>query len=105
MYRKVTAKMIYVVDIDNTICTDTAGNYSTAQPHYGRINKINALYDAGHTIIYWTARGMKSGLNHTELTNSQLRAWGCKFHEIRMGKPHYDVWIDDKAIRAEDFFA
>lgn len=104
MYRKVTAKMIYVVDIDNTICTDTDGDYSAAQPHYDRIGKINSLFDEGHVIIYWTARGMKSGKNHTELTNRQLRQWGCKFHEIRMGKPHYDVWIDDKAINAENFF-
>ena len=96
--------MIYVVDVDNTICTDSAGNYSVAQPHYERIAKINELYDAGHVIIYWTARGMKSGKNHTKLTNLQLQQWGCKFHEVRMGKPHYDIWIDDKEINAEDFF-
>ena len=48
----------YVVDIDNTICTQTYGDYSKAKPYQDRINKINDLYDAGHKIIYFTARGM-----------------------------------------------
>ena len=44
----------YVVDIDNTICTQTYGDYSKAKPYQDRINKINDLYDAGHKIIYFT---------------------------------------------------
>ena len=35
----------YVVDIDNTICTQTFGDYSKAKPYQDRINKINDLYD------------------------------------------------------------
>ena len=34
----------YVVDIDNTICTQTYGDYSKAKPYQDRINKINDLY-------------------------------------------------------------
>lgn len=87
----------YVVDIDGTICTQTASDYPNAQPLYDRIAKINALYEEGHTIIYWTARGAASGKDWADLTCSQLSEWGCKYHEFRMGKPQYDVWVDDKA--------
>jgi hypothetical protein len=69
-----------------------------------RIQQINDLYDQGHTVIYWTARGGNSGLDWSELTKSQLQEWGCKYHQLSMGKPVYDVWIDDRAINSEDFF-
>ena len=44
-------KMVYVFDIDGTICTHSAPRYKNAQPLRKRIEKINALYDEGHTII------------------------------------------------------
>lgn len=94
----------YIVDIDNTICVSEGGNYNESKPMHNRIAKINKLYDEGHTIIYWTARGGTSGIDWTDKTHSQLAAWGCKYNEIRMWKPSYDIWIDDKAINAEDFF-
>jgi len=87
----------YIVDIDGTICETVNGDYDNSRPLAYRIAKINALYDEGHTIIYWTARGAVSGKDWTDLTCSQLSEWRCKYHEFRMGKPHYDVWVDDKA--------
>ncbi len=100
--------MIYMVDIDQTICktpyTDGQHRYGLARPYKHRIDRINSLYEEGHTIIYWTARGSGSGIDWTELTNKQLKDWGCKFHEVRLGKPSYDVWIDDKAINDSNFF-
>lgn len=89
--------MIYIVDIDNTICETTGSNYEKSIAKYHRIDKINTLYNNGHTIIYWTARGGNSGIDWTDLTKHQLKQWGCKYHELRMNKPSYDVWIDDKA--------
>ena len=96
--------MIYMVDIDGTICYTIGSDYNNSYPFFERIQKINELYDQGHTIIYWTARGANSGIDWTDKTHSQLAAWGCKYNEIRMGKPAYDVWIDDKAIDSGDFF-
>ena len=32
-------------------------DYSVAKPYFDRINKINKLFDDGHKIVYWTARG------------------------------------------------
>ena len=101
--------MIYMVDIDQTICmtpyTDGQHRYGLATPLKHRIEEINKLYDQGHTIKYWTARGSGSGIDWTELTTQQLNDWDCKFHEVRVGKPSYDIWIDDKAISDKDFFA
>ena len=101
--------MIYIVDIDNTICltrkdVDGKWDYPNSLPYQGRIERVNELYDEGHTIIYWTARGSGSGIDWTELTKQQLDNWGCKYHEVRLGKPSYDVWIDDKAFNDEHYF-
>lgn len=96
--------MIYIVDIDNTICHSPTNDYTKSTPYEWRIDKVNALYDSGHTIIYWTARGGRTGIDWTELTKKQLEEWGCKYTTLHMGKPSYDVWIDDKAIHSNDFF-
>ena len=97
--------MIYIVDIDGTICTNTDGFYHEAVPFKNRIARFNRLYDQGHEIHYWTARGSSSGKNWTELTHQQLSDWGCKYTSLKLGKPSYDVWIDDKAFNADDLFA
>jgi hypothetical protein len=102
--------MKYIVDIDGTICNeiilpDGQKDYANHVPFMNRIARINALYDAGHTIKYMTARGVRSGVDHYDLTLQQLTKWGAKFHELSVGvKEHYDVWIDDKAYWSEDFF-
>jgi len=105
--------MKYVVDIDGTICTSvTDGNYANALSIYDRIDKINKLYDEGNYIVYLTARGMGRHSNNAdlakerfyELTELQLRLWECKYHELFLGKPSGDYYIDDKGINSNDFF-
>jgi hypothetical protein len=100
--------MIIYVDIDDTICYTPKANkpseydYSKAVPILKNIEKVNILYDEGHTIIYWTARGALSGKNWFELTQNQLKEWGAKYHELKCNKPFYDLFIDDKAITTLD---
>lgn len=104
--------MKYVIDIDGTICQeviipDSGGkkDYANHIPMHDRIAKVNRLYDQGHVIKYMTARGITSGNDYYELTKNQLDSWGCKYHELSVGKKeHYDVWIDDKAFWSENFF-
>jgi mannose-6-phosphate isomerase-like protein (cupin superfamily) len=88
------------VDIDNTIChtdeTLCCDKYAKAVPNTAKIAHVNTLYDRGNTIVYWTARGNSTGIDQTEFTRSQLASWGCKYHELRMGKPSFDILIDDK---------
>ena len=87
--------MRYCVDIDSTICTPgTCGN---------------CVYEGSR------AMGRSSMLPHDEakekaeqllkpLTKCQLDIWGCKYHELIFGKPHADIFIDDKAMNSEDYF-
>jgi uncharacterized HAD superfamily protein len=96
--------MRYFVDIDGTICTNTEGKYDVAVAFHSRIKKMNDLYDEGNEIIYWTARGGTTGIDWTELTTEQLKKWGVKYTELRMRKPHYDLFICDKAVNSEKYF-
>ena len=97
--------MIIYVDIDNTICkTPETGEYDKAVPMYDRISKINDLHNKGNTVIYWTARGTRTGTDWRELTESQLNKWLVKYDELHLGKPVYDLFIDDRNINSEEFF-
>ena len=79
-------------------------DYAKAIPLPKRIERINRLYDEGHTIVYWTARGTMTGIPWFQCTRGQLEEWGCRYHELRMGKPAYDLFIDDKNIHSDAFF-
>jgi len=104
--------MIYIFDIDGTICTPTTGNYDHAEPLMERIKKNNFLHDEGHTIIYQTARGMgRTNNNMVEsyklfysYTVNQLNNWGVKYHDLFLGKPAGDVYIDDKGVNDVKFY-
>lgn len=105
--------MKYIVDIDGTICTPVLnGNYLEASPIISHIEKINKLYDEGHTIVYLTARGMGRHNDNADLaeqsfyllTADQLEKWGCKYTKLMLGKPSGDYYIDDKGINSNDFF-
>jgi len=101
-------KIIYV-DIDETICRRESDidfgvihDYTKEQPIVENIEKINQLYDEGNTIVYWTARGSRKQIDWTELTTNQLNEWGAKYHELRVDKPFYDLFIEDKSLRIEE---
>ena len=104
--------MIYVFDIDGTICASSNGEYKNSTPLQSRIDKVNELYDEGNTIIFQTARGMGRSKNSPalahamffELTQTQLKTWGVKYHSLFLGKPAGDVYIDDKGVKDNDFF-
>lgn len=96
-------KKIYCFDLDETICSTDGLNYSLAIPMLNRINKINSLYELGHTIKLYTARGSKTGIDWSDETKIQLNRWGVKYHELNFGKPFADFYIDDKAIKDTDF--
>ena len=83
------------VDIDETICFyEGERHYPDAIPNMENIEKINKLYEEGHHIKYWTARGSVTGIDWLETTTNQLKDWGCKHHELSVGeKPDYDLLI------------
>ena len=102
----------FVIDIDGTICSDSAGQYEKAVPINSRIDTVNKLYDEGNQIIFFTARGMGSSGNNTEaakekwfdFTRNQLEEWGVKYHSLFLGKPAADQYVDDKGISPTVFF-
>lgn len=98
--------MLIYVDVDGTLCTQTDDYYS-AEPIQERINKVNILYEAGHTIVIYTARGSvrKDRLGeYIQLTKSQLKKWGVKYNQLDIGnKPPYDLLIDDRNISLSEF--
>ena len=79
-------------------------NYEEAQPIKNRIDKVNELYNLGHTIIYWTARGTVTGKDWSKVTKKQFKEWGVKYHKLEFGKPFYDLFIDDRNINDKSFF-
>ena len=95
--------MIIYVDIAGTICHTENSDYENSKPRYEQIYKINKLYEQGHEIVYWTARGGHSGLDWTAFTRIQLHNWGCRYTRIEeQKKPSYDLLICDKTKRIEE---
>jgi len=95
--------MIYCFDVDGTICSKEE-DYHNARPYKRRIKKVNQLYDEGNQIMLFTARGARSKIDWKGFTELQLKMWGIKYHELKLGKPHYDLCIDDKSVNDRDFF-
>lgn len=88
--------MQLIIDIDGTICTEEKTySRSLAKPLEGAVASINLLYEQGHTIIFYTARTWME----FEMTTDWLNRNGFKYHQLVMGKPIGDVWIDDRALQ------
>lgn len=97
--------MIYVFDLDGTLCETQGRDYGGALPRQGRIDAVNTLYRAGHTIVIDTARGSLTGDDWHARTVTQLKAWGVHYHTLRTGQKAFgDVYVDDHGVRDTDFF-
>jgi hypothetical protein len=93
-------------DIDGVICSQTTGDYENAKPRQEMIDLVNRLYEEGYRIILHTARYMGRCENDAarardmgqSLTQKQLESWGLRFHDLYLGKPAYDLVIDDRSV-------
>lgn len=92
----------YFFDLDNTLCHTTNSNYTESQPIQERIEWVRTLKAQGHHITIWTARGQTSGIDHKDLTEAQLQEWDIHYDQLLMGKPHYDVYYDDKSFHVDE---
>jgi hypothetical protein len=87
--------MQIIIDLDGTICTEEKTySRSLAKPKEGAVESVNALYDQGHTIIIVSARTWME----FEMTTHWLQTNKLKYHQLILGKPIGDVWIDDRAL-------
>lgn len=91
--------MQIIIDMDGTICSEER-MYSRclAKPKEDAVHAVNYLYNTGNTIIIYTARTWVE----YEMTVDWLKRYGVKYHQLFMGKPIGDVWIDDRAIQFEN---
>lgn len=96
--------MKYFIDLDNTLCYTQSNDYENSKPNRERINYVRELKNSGHHVTIWTARGSSSGLDHSELTKTQLAEWNVPYDELVMGKPSYDCCIDDKSFNVDDYW-
>jgi len=99
-------------DVDGTICTNKTGDesYEDVVPLPGAIESLQALKDQGHYIILQTARHMKTYAGNEGQILAQfgyfykwLEKWNVPYDEIYIGKPHADLFIDDKGRQHLDW--
>lgn len=102
--------MRYCFDIDDTITKwNDNRDYENFEPDLEMVRIINSLYDQGHYILLFTARGMTSvGPDKIESEIvpplvKNLKKIGLKYNKLLTHKPVYDIIIDDKAMNPVDF--
>ena len=93
--------MKYHIDLDNTLCFTEKSDYENSVPILERIRYVNELKKQGNHITIWTARGGRTGIDHRELTLKQLKEWNVGYDDLLMGKPDYDIYIDDKSFNVD----
>ena len=105
---------VIAFDLDDVLCFRKSNEgkvdkYKTCYPNRHMIDLANKCFDNGNKVIIYTARGITGfgGNTHDiysnlyKLTKDQLKEWGVKYHQLIMGKAHYDLLIDDKAVNSE----
>jgi CMP-N,N'-diacetyllegionaminic acid synthase len=92
-------RKVFCFDIDGVIMSLTKNDdYTQSKPVTKTIELINTLFERGHHIIIFTARGYVTKIDWEDFTKEQLREAGLKYHELKFGKPAADYYIDDKLI-------
>ncbi|MDC1054077.1 phosphoheptose isomerase [Alphaproteobacteria bacterium] len=97
-------------DLDGTLCSNTWGKYEEALPNHKAINKVNELHKKGYKIIIYTSRYMgrcNSDVNAVykigyKFTKYQLDKWFVNYDKLILGKPSYDVIVDDKSFKYDE---
>ncbi len=103
-----------VMDIDDTLCFTTAGDYANARPNIAVINTLRRYQDDGFEIVLHSARNMRTHAGNIGKINvhtlpvliTWLKMHNVPYDEIIMGKPWCGAdgfYVDDKAIRPDEF--
>ena len=107
------AKQTIVFDVDDTILTTKNRDYANSQPMMEVIEGMRALKEAGWYIILQTARGMGRSGGDIETVREEVTKEITSFCEkfdvpydmLLLGKPWAAWYVDDKALRPEEFAA
>ncbi len=105
--------MRIVIDLDGTICTlkQKHETYAEVLVKPGAVEFIKKLRAEGHYIIIQTARNMatcegnvgKVMKNVGKITLEWLEKNNVEYDEIYFGKPNGHLYIDDRALRFENW--
>ena len=99
-------KKVICFDIDNVLCRTKNSNYQKSKPILLAIKKVNQLYARDYRIILFTSRFMgrtndnkvKAHKLGYEFTKKQLKKWKVNYNKLVLGKPSYDLIVDDLSI-------
>lgn len=99
-------KKIICFDIDNVLCRTKNSNYKKSKPILTAIKKINQLYKKNYKIILFTSRFMGRTNNNRiqayklgyKFTKNQLKKWKVNYNKLILGKPSYNLLVDDLSI-------
>lgn len=105
-----------IVDLDDTICQTTNGDYANAEPISGMIEKLNEYKAAGFDIVIHTSRNVRTYEGNVGKISAYtlpviiewLRRHSVPYDEIYVGKPwcgHEGFYVDDRAVRPAEFLA
>jgi len=91
--------MKYCIDMDGVICDEMPTfERALAKPHLDFIETMQKLKKAGNFITIYTSRGWVE----YKMTKDWLDKYEVPYDVLLLGKPIYDVWIDDRAVNIKD---
>ena len=107
------SKKTIVFDVDDTILTTVNRDYANSQPKAEVVEGLRELKKAGWYIILQTARGMGRSGGDIDSVREQVTHEITSFCEkfdvpydmLLLGKPWAAYYVDDKAMRPEEFAA
>ena len=86
-------------DLDGTLTIETEGHdYESRTPNLPMIEKVNQWREEGHYITIFSSRWEVD----KRVTLKWLKLNGVSFDELILGKPGFDLYIDDIAMRPEE---
>ncbi|MDC0117470.1 HAD-IIIC family phosphatase [Flavobacteriaceae bacterium] len=103
-----------IMDLDDTICSTSKGDYENSKPNQLVIEKLSKYKNEGFEIVIHTSRNMRTykgnvgKINIHTLPNiiNWLNKNNVPYDEIIIGKPwcgFEGFYVDDKSIRPSEF--
>lgn len=103
-----------IMDLDDTICSTSNGDYKNSIPDFDVIQKLNDYREKGFAIAISTSRNMRTyggdigkiNANTLPIIIEWLKKHNVPYDEIIVAKPWCGMegfYVDDKAIRPSEF--
>ena len=104
-------KKTIVCDVDHTILFTTNRDYANSVPNLPVISKLKEARESGWRVVLYTARGMGRSGGNIELVKEEVveeissfcLKFSVPYDELVVGKPWGRLYVDDKAIRPDEF--